>query len=149
MLNSETFLQRSDLLAEKLRLNVEELALKLRISRASFWGYRTGKRAISQKAWRKLEEAERLAGIATNETNPKDSRSEMQQLLEEKNYKAVFEHLSLSSGPEGILKAIQALIVTATPKMGAEETLREIISLLLKSGHLEKCLESSTSNTNS
>ena len=73
----------------------------------------------------------------------------MQQLLEEKNYKAVFEHLSLSSGPEGILKAIQALIVTATPKMGAEETLREIISLLLKSGHVEKCLESSTSNTNS
>jgi hypothetical protein len=65
MRNSETFLERTDLLAARLGVQMGELLPILEISRASFFSYRSGKRPISAKAWRKLEKAEREAGVAT------------------------------------------------------------------------------------
>jgi transcriptional regulator with XRE-family HTH domain len=61
--NFENFLERSDLLAAKLLLSQEELADFLGIGRTTLWGYRKGTRPINGKAWRKLEDAERAAGI--------------------------------------------------------------------------------------
>ena len=63
MRNSETFLERTDLLAARLGVQMGELLPILEISRASFFSYRSGKRPISAKAWRKLEKAEREAGV--------------------------------------------------------------------------------------
>lgn len=63
---NETFrnyLKRTDALAHSLGCNVEDLIARLATSRASLFSYRTGKRPISSKAWRKLEAAERAAGI--------------------------------------------------------------------------------------
>lgn len=60
---SRNFLKRTDALAHALGCNVEDLIDRLGTSRASLFSYRTGKRPISSKAWRKLEAAERAAGI--------------------------------------------------------------------------------------
>ena len=62
------FLKRTDALALKKRLGTEALAQELGFSRASFWGYRTGGRPISAKAWSKLESAERSVDLETSET---------------------------------------------------------------------------------
>lgn len=57
-----------------LGVNVEDLTKVLDVGRASLFGYRTGKRNITNKAWRKLEEAEQAAGVASqNNTNPPPS----------------------------------------------------------------------------
>lgn len=56
-----------------------ELLPILGISRASFFSYRSGKRPITAKAWRKLEQAERAAGVVTLKeqlaTKPDDERA--------------------------------------------------------------------------
>lgn len=57
------FLKRSDALALALQKNVQDLTEVLGVSRASLFSYRTGKRPITSKAWRKLEQAERAAGM--------------------------------------------------------------------------------------
>lgn len=57
------FSLRSDLLSEHYRVPVAEIAGKMDISERMLFGYRTGKYPISAKAWRKLEAAERSAGI--------------------------------------------------------------------------------------
>lgn len=49
----------------RLGLNVQELPDVIGISRASLFSYRTGNRPLSSKAWRKLEAAEKEAGIST------------------------------------------------------------------------------------
>ncbi len=63
MTENELFLKRSDELAYKLRLSLRELAPKLGLSAGSFFGYRTGRVALSAKAWRKLEEVERRVAV--------------------------------------------------------------------------------------
>jgi hypothetical protein len=63
MKENEIFLKRSDDLALKLRMNLTDLARHIDLSDGSFFGYRTGRVTISAKAWRKLEAAERAAGI--------------------------------------------------------------------------------------
>lgn len=63
--NYENFLERSDLLAEKLHLSQEELADHLGMGRTTLWGYRKGTRPITGKAWRKLETAEKEVGIGS------------------------------------------------------------------------------------
>ena len=55
------FLERTDALAQKLGINVQELTDVLGIGRASLFCCRTGKRPITAKTWLKLEEAEREA----------------------------------------------------------------------------------------
>jgi hypothetical protein len=57
------FLRRTDNLAVSKGLNVGDLIPILGLSRATLFSYRTGKRPISSKAWRKLEAAEKAAGI--------------------------------------------------------------------------------------
>ena len=60
---NDTFLERTDFLAAKLRVNVEELVEILGVSRSSLFGWRAGRREVSAKGWKKLEIAEGEAGL--------------------------------------------------------------------------------------
>lgn len=54
-------MDRTDRLADSLGISLRELAVKMGLSKASFFGYRAGTIPLSRKAWAKLEEAERQA----------------------------------------------------------------------------------------
>jgi hypothetical protein len=65
---SEKFLEyseRTEVLAKLLHLNLSELPEKMGLSSSMFHAYRSGKYPISPKAWRKVEAAERAAGIGS------------------------------------------------------------------------------------
>jgi hypothetical protein len=79
--------ERTETLASDLRLNLSDLPAKIGVSASMFHAYRSGKHPISEKAWRKLADAEAwarqrrgsgqtrlgiLPQIATNVTNPND-----------------------------------------------------------------------------
>ena len=55
--------ERTEFLATSLRQNLSDLPEKIGVSPSMFYSYRTGKHPISAKAWRKLEVAEKAAGI--------------------------------------------------------------------------------------
>lgn len=57
------FFLRTDLLAEHYHVPVESVAEKIGISTTMLFSFRKGRYAISAKAWRKLEKAEKEAGI--------------------------------------------------------------------------------------
>lgn len=57
------FLERTDRLAEHLGLSLRDLANQIGISQAMLFGNRAGKYPISSKTWRKLEKAEKAAGL--------------------------------------------------------------------------------------
>ena len=59
------FLIRTDALALKMGVNVQDLPDFIGIARASLFCYRTGSRPISNKTWLKLALAETKAGIST------------------------------------------------------------------------------------
>lgn len=61
------FSERTEKLAAKLTLKLGELPERIGVSPAMFFAYRTGKNKISDKAWRKLEGAEREAGLIKEE----------------------------------------------------------------------------------
>ncbi len=61
--NFSEFSERTERLARLLSKNLNDLPCLIGISPAMFYAYRTGKNLISSKAWRKLESAERDAGI--------------------------------------------------------------------------------------
>lgn len=62
---NRVFSERSDALSEHLRISLRETAARIGISQAMLFAYRTGKSPVSGKAWRKLEAAERAAGLRT------------------------------------------------------------------------------------
>ena len=57
------FSERTESLAAHLGKKLSELPEVIGISPAMFFAYRSGKNTVSGKAWRKLEKAEREAGI--------------------------------------------------------------------------------------
>lgn len=61
--SSSQFSQRTENLAEKMNLLLRDLPQVLGFSERMLFGYRSGKYPITNKAWRKLEQAERTAGI--------------------------------------------------------------------------------------
>ena len=61
--SSSHFSQRTDFLAESLGVFLRELPEKIGISERSLFGYRSGKYPVTAKALRKLQAAERAAGI--------------------------------------------------------------------------------------
>ena len=69
-----------------MRVNVEDLTEILGVSRSSLFGWRKGRRTVSSKAWRKLELAEREAGIdslaESEEANDEPDSEEADQVLE-------------------------------------------------------------------
>jgi len=69
------FLERSDKLAEIRRVSLRELAPLMGLSVASLFGYRSGAIPISNKAWRKLEEAEKAAGIGSATDKPPEQEA--------------------------------------------------------------------------
>jgi hypothetical protein len=71
-------LRRTDDLAVRLGVNVQDLPDKIGISRASLFSYRTGNRPLTSKAWAKLEAAERAAGLGIAEaaTGPAGGEAE-------------------------------------------------------------------------
>ncbi len=64
---SRNFLIRTDALALRLGVDVQDLPAFVGIGRASLFCYRRGSRPISNKTWLKLEKAEREAGIGKTE----------------------------------------------------------------------------------
>lgn len=70
------FSDRTDFLAEFLKLNLGDLPDLLGISRASFFSYRTGKRPLSKKAWVKLDALERMHGVSRASPQTADLKSE-------------------------------------------------------------------------
>lgn len=63
MKESEDFFKRTEALAKALRVSQRDLPGLLGISGSSYFGYRTGRNAVSVKAWRKLEALESRSGI--------------------------------------------------------------------------------------
>ena len=97
--NNQTFsdfLRRTDLLAEKLQLRLIDLPEKIGISKAMLFAYRKGTNPISGKAWIRLEQAERAAGLSppVNErlyTAP--TPEEKSRILESASYNEIFQML--------------------------------------------------------
>ncbi len=58
-------------------LNLSELPEIIGISKAMLFAYRSGKNRITSKVWRKLESAERLAGLSdtSDKSDPSDGGS--------------------------------------------------------------------------
>lgn len=70
--SSSQFSQRTERLADVLKVQLGELPDRIGVSPRMFYGYRSGKYDVSDKAWRKLDQAERAAGIAPeSEDSPK------------------------------------------------------------------------------
>ena len=65
---SSHFSQRTEILSERLGVLLRDLPSRIGISDRMFYGYRSGSYPISCKAWRKLEAAERAAGIGVPES---------------------------------------------------------------------------------
>lgn len=59
-----TFLHRTDFLAARLGINVQDLPERLGISRRTLFAARSDESTATQKTWHKLAQAEREAGIA-------------------------------------------------------------------------------------
>ena len=68
--SSSHFSQRTEILSEQLGLLLRDLPVRIGISDRMFYGYRSGSYPISDKAWRKLEAAERAAGLGIPESAP-------------------------------------------------------------------------------
>jgi transcriptional regulator with XRE-family HTH domain len=66
----ENFSERTDELAHRLRCSLRDLAGKIGISQAMLFAYRSGKSEPTLKALRKLQAAERLAGVPSAEPPP-------------------------------------------------------------------------------
>lgn len=66
--NFSEFFNRTENLAEKLGVRAIDLPAIMDVSKAMLFAYRKGKYPISWRAWRKLEAAERAAGLAPAET---------------------------------------------------------------------------------
>lgn len=64
---SPSFASRTDELASKLGVNLQDLPGVIGIGRASFFCYRTGNRKATQKVLLKLEKAEVAAGVKTSD----------------------------------------------------------------------------------
>jgi hypothetical protein len=58
-----TFLHRTDILAARMNLRVEDIPSVLGMSRRTLFACRSANSAITPKSWLKLESAERAAGI--------------------------------------------------------------------------------------
>lgn len=56
--NFSEYSERTEALARNLGVNLSDLPEKIGVSNSMFHAYRSGKYPISQKAWRKLEQAE-------------------------------------------------------------------------------------------
>jgi hypothetical protein len=69
----DVFSEKTDRLADHLKLPIKELAAYIGISPDSLSGYRSGRYEISAKAWRKLRTAEMKAGITGIGLNPSES----------------------------------------------------------------------------
>ena len=68
---SRTFLHRTDALADRLGINVQDLPSHIGVSRRTIFAGRESDEAVSVKTWRLLEKAEQTAGISTRNPPPK------------------------------------------------------------------------------
>lgn len=60
---TRTFLHRSDILASRLSIRVEDLPPFLGVSRRTLFACRSADSAVTPKSWLKLEQAERASGL--------------------------------------------------------------------------------------
>ena len=101
-----------------MRVNIETLAENLGISRASFWGYRTGNRPISQKAWRKLEDAERAAGIGAEREPPAVAEEEPAVSEMDQRFARIEAALERLTAAVEALACAQKPLPTSSPALG-------------------------------
>lgn len=78
-----TFSARTDKLAVRLGLNVEDLPPVIGIGRRTLFECRSADSAVSQKSWAKLEAAEQAAGISCLEPPFADSSRKVKESEEE------------------------------------------------------------------
>jgi hypothetical protein len=104
------FSDKSERLAQHLGINLDALPARIGISKDMFYAYRTGRHAISEKAWRKLEQAGRAAGLR------EESDREPQQPTPSKSpalgfpFAELFELLSEENRRKVALKLVDRLI---------------------------------------
>jgi len=68
--HKRSFLERTDALSRRLGVSLRALADHIGISQATLFANRAGKQPISEKTWRKLEEAEQNAGLSKGKGYP-------------------------------------------------------------------------------
>lgn len=73
-LDFRTFSHKTDELSLFLGINLQELPELLGFSLRMLNGYRSGAYPITEKAWLKLEKAEKEAGIHKKESEPQDNQ---------------------------------------------------------------------------
>lgn len=83
---SWNFLERTDQLAAKLGINVQDLTKVLGIGRASLFCCRKGTRSITQKTWLKLEAAEKKALKEESNLVSRETRSDPNSSTEKGNF---------------------------------------------------------------
>jgi hypothetical protein len=76
--NFSEFFSRTEQLASKLGVRAVDLPEIMGLSKAMLFAYRKGKYPISWRAWRKLEQAEKAAGI-TPETKSFSEPTSLEQ----------------------------------------------------------------------
>jgi hypothetical protein len=113
------FLKRTDALALVLGLNVQDLPEVLDVSRASLFSYRTGNRPISSKAWRKLEQAERSAGI-TPEAASEPVRKGAKEMEHHRSGASTDDHFA--GLPPEIRMAAEAIAASVIERLEARIT---------------------------
>lgn len=94
--NFSEFSRRTELLAEKLGKRLIDLPETLNISKAMLFAYRKGSYTISDKAWRKLEQAERAAGLAPPimvQMQSAGTDEQKQEMLESASHAELFRSL--------------------------------------------------------
>ena len=98
------FLRRTDALSVKIGCDIQQLPEKLGFSRASLFAYRSGTRPITGKAWRKLEAAEREAGMSQIQ-NMGDVIS-LEQRQQRGEYLSISEEADLARVREEVLGSV-------------------------------------------
>ena len=107
---------RTDDLALKLRFNLTDLARHIDLSDGSFFGYRTGRVALSPKAWRKLEAAEKAAGIGVERDAPP-----VAEAAKEPDESGVDERLDrIEAALERLTTAVEALACAQRPPTSSQ-----------------------------
>jgi hypothetical protein len=97
------FAERTEILARRHDLLLSELPDFIGVSPSMFFAYRSGKKPISQKAWRKLETAEKLP-IASSPTAGFES-----SLMEAGAYRAERLQDRPSTEPATVMDQLQTL----------------------------------------
>ena len=128
--SSSHFSQRTEFLANQLGLMLGDVPAKMGISERMFYGYRSGKYPLTDKAWRKLEEAEEklipeTRSFRSDATPPPSAppRSDSSDAVATREFLAVLERMA--EALEGKRRAAEELLPVYERMAAALERLAE------------------------